>query len=30
FWRRQIDKRAAERISASQSAGSKPEDPLIP
>ncbi|KAA1959050.1 DUF1378 family protein, partial [Escherichia coli] len=24
FWRRQIDKRAAERISASQSAGSKP------
>ncbi|EOX5936062.1 DUF1378 family protein, partial [Escherichia coli] len=28
--RRQIDKRAAERISASQSAGSKPEDPLIP
>ncbi|WP_137469391.1 DUF1378 family protein, partial [Escherichia coli] len=24
------DKRAAERISASQSAGSKPEDPLIP
>ncbi|HAH0511022.1 TPA: DUF1378 family protein, partial [Escherichia coli] len=23
-------KRAAERISASQSAGSKPEDPLIP
>ncbi|HHO2875171.1 TPA: DUF1378 family protein, partial [Escherichia coli] len=26
----QIDKRAAERISASQSAGSKPEDPLIP
>ncbi|EFG1975316.1 DUF1378 family protein, partial [Escherichia coli] len=30
FWRRQIDKRAAEKISASQSAGSKPEDPLIP
>ncbi|HBP9622143.1 TPA: DUF1378 family protein, partial [Escherichia coli] len=29
FWRRQIDKRAAEKISASQSAGSKPEDPLI-
>ncbi|EJB4454789.1 DUF1378 family protein, partial [Escherichia coli] len=28
FWRRQIDKRAAEKISASQSAGSKPEDPL--
>ncbi|EJI8997752.1 DUF1378 family protein, partial [Escherichia coli] len=23
-WRRQIDKRAAEKISASQSAGSKP------
>ncbi|EEW5069986.1 DUF1378 family protein, partial [Escherichia coli] len=23
FWRRQIDKRAAEKISASQSAGSK-------
>ncbi|EPT7279584.1 DUF1378 family protein [Escherichia coli] len=29
FWRRQIDKRAAEKISASQSAGSKPEEPLI-
>ncbi|EOC3660094.1 DUF1378 family protein, partial [Escherichia coli] len=27
---RQIDKRAAEKISASQSAGSKPEEPLIP
>ncbi|KNF92949.1 hypothetical protein WR14_16770 [Escherichia coli] len=27
--RRQIDKRAAEKISASQSAGSKPEEPLI-
>ncbi|NJB56040.1 DUF1378 family protein, partial [Escherichia coli] len=26
FWRRQIDKRAAEKISASQSAGSKPEE----
>ncbi|EPU2344246.1 DUF1378 family protein, partial [Escherichia coli] len=26
----QIDKRAAEKISASQSAGSKPEEPLIP
>ncbi|PZY01341.1 DUF1378 domain-containing protein [Escherichia coli] len=26
-WR--IDKRAAEKISASQSAGSKPEEPLI-
>ncbi|EAB9762301.1 DUF1378 family protein, partial [Escherichia coli] len=25
----QIDKRAAEKISASQSAGSKPEEPLI-
>ncbi|EED1636214.1 DUF1378 family protein, partial [Escherichia coli] len=24
-----IDKRAAEKISASQSAGSKPEEPLI-
>ena len=30
FWRRQIDKRAAEKISASQSAGTKPEEPLIP
>ncbi|MHA8186862.1 DUF1378 family protein [Escherichia coli] len=30
FWRRQIDKRAAEEISASQSAGTKPEEPLIP
>ncbi|HIB5071613.1 TPA: DUF1378 family protein [Escherichia coli] len=29
-WRRQIDKRAAEKISASQSAGTKPEEPLIP
>ncbi|EOL6823678.1 DUF1378 family protein, partial [Escherichia coli] len=29
FWLRQIDKRAAEKISASQSAGSKPEEPLI-
>ncbi|EPR6508247.1 DUF1378 family protein, partial [Escherichia coli] len=28
-WRRQIDKKAAEKISASQSAGSKPEEPLI-
>ncbi|EEC9651817.1 DUF1378 family protein, partial [Escherichia coli] len=28
-WRRQIDKRAAEKISAGQSAGSKPEEPLI-
>ncbi|EFH1870505.1 DUF1378 family protein, partial [Escherichia coli] len=28
-WRRQIDKRAAEKISVSQSAGSKPEEPLI-
>ena len=28
-WRRQIDKRAAEKISASLSAGSKPEEPLI-
>ncbi|ELR3050220.1 DUF1378 family protein, partial [Escherichia coli] len=27
FWRRQIDKRAAEKISASQSAGTKPEEP---
>ncbi|EER6335898.1 DUF1378 family protein, partial [Escherichia coli] len=26
---RQIDKRAAEKISAGQSAGSKPEEPLI-
>ncbi|EIC1693759.1 DUF1378 family protein, partial [Escherichia coli] len=26
----QIDKRAAEKISASQSAGTKPEEPLIP
>ncbi|EMR8349292.1 DUF1378 family protein, partial [Escherichia coli] len=26
---RQIDKRAAEKISASQSAGSKPEEPLV-
>ncbi|EKN8280055.1 DUF1378 family protein, partial [Escherichia coli] len=25
----QIDKRAAEKISASQSAGSKPEEPLV-
>ncbi|EFJ5771794.1 DUF1378 family protein [Escherichia coli] len=30
FWRRQIDKRAAEKINASQSAGTKPEEPLIP
>ncbi|MBZ8532931.1 DUF1378 family protein [Escherichia coli] len=30
FWRRQIDKRAAEKISASQSARTKPEEPLIP
>ena len=30
FWRRQIDKRAAEKISASQSAETKPEEPLIP
>ncbi|WP_250692262.1 DUF1378 family protein [Escherichia coli] len=30
FWRRQIDKMAAEKISASQSAGTKPEEPLIP
>ena len=30
FWRRQIDKRAAVKISASQSAGTKPEEPLIP
>ncbi|EES5539242.1 DUF1378 family protein [Escherichia coli] len=30
FWRRQIDKRAAEKISASQSAGTKTEAPLIP
>lgn len=30
LWRRQIDKRAAEKISASQSAGTKPEEPLIP
>ncbi|WP_044711850.1 DUF1378 family protein [Escherichia coli] len=29
FWRSQIDKRAAEKISACQSAGSKPEEPLI-
>ncbi|MGT6573837.1 DUF1378 family protein, partial [Escherichia coli] len=27
---RQIDKRAAEKISASQSAGTKPEESLIP
>ncbi|EEQ6653843.1 DUF1378 family protein, partial [Escherichia coli] len=26
----QIDKRAAEKISASQSAGSKPEEPVTP
>ncbi|EEC8848916.1 DUF1378 family protein, partial [Escherichia coli] len=26
----QIDKRAAEKISASQSAGSKPEEPITP
>ena len=30
FWCRQIDKRAAEKISASQSAGAKTEAPLIP
>ncbi|EFM3550544.1 DUF1378 family protein [Escherichia coli] len=30
FWRRQIDKRAAEKNSASQSAGAKTEAPLIP
>ncbi|EIZ0837465.1 DUF1378 family protein [Escherichia coli] len=30
FWRRQIDKRAAEKISASQSAGAKTEALLIP
>ncbi|EIY6034106.1 DUF1378 family protein [Escherichia coli] len=30
FWRRQIDKRAAEKISASQSAGTKPEEPITP
>ena len=30
FWRRQIDKRAAEKITARQSAGTKPEEPLIP
>ncbi|ELH2288823.1 DUF1378 family protein [Escherichia coli] len=30
FWRRQIDKRAAEKISATQSAGAKTEVPLIP
>ncbi|MCV2929031.1 DUF1378 family protein [Escherichia coli] len=30
FWCRQIDKRTAEKISASQSAGTKPEEPLIP
>ncbi|HAN3608490.1 TPA: DUF1378 family protein [Escherichia coli] len=30
FWCRQIDKMAAEKISASQSAGTKPEEPLIP
>ncbi|HHU8071447.1 TPA: DUF1378 family protein [Escherichia coli] len=30
FWRRQIDKRAAEKISATQSAGAKTETPLIP
>ena len=30
FWCRQIDKRVAEKISASQSAGTKPEEPLIP
>ncbi|EEY5808780.1 DUF1378 family protein [Escherichia coli] len=30
FWCRQIDKRATEKISASQSAGTKPEEPLIP
>lgn len=30
IWRRQIDKRAAEKISASQSAGTNPEEPLIP
>ena len=30
FWRRQIDKRATEKISASQSAGAKTEAPLIP
>ncbi|OOP24531.1 hypothetical protein AJR29_019400 [Shigella flexneri] len=30
FWCRQIDKRAAEKISASQSAGSKPEEPVTP
>ncbi|EFF8893239.1 DUF1378 family protein, partial [Escherichia coli] len=29
-WRRQIDKWAAEKISASQSAGSKPEEPITP
>ncbi|EER9149082.1 DUF1378 family protein [Escherichia coli] len=30
FWRRQIDKRAAEKISASQSGGARPEEPLNP
>lgn len=30
FWRRQIDKRAAEKISASQSAGSKLNRPGNP
>ncbi|EHY9876543.1 DUF1378 family protein [Escherichia coli] len=30
FRRRQADKSAAEKISASQSAGTRPEDPLIP
>ncbi|EFJ2824369.1 DUF1378 family protein [Escherichia coli] len=29
FRRRQADKSAAEKISASQSAGSKPEEPLV-
>ncbi|EOU7601531.1 DUF1378 family protein [Escherichia coli] len=30
FRRRQADKSAAEKISASQSAGSKPEEPVTP
>ncbi|MCV0732063.1 DUF1378 family protein, partial [Escherichia coli] len=30
FRRRQADKSAAEKISASQSAGTRPEDPRIP
>ncbi|ELW5409916.1 DUF1378 family protein [Escherichia coli] len=30
FRRRQADKSAAEKISASQSAGTKPEEPITP